>query len=66
MNEELYNYFIHYNPYQSLFFLVPRDKVTEYLNGDWKKSETYPSAKSIDALIDDFQDSLIIESVIAK
>ena len=48
--ELLYDYILHYNPYQELWFAIPRDKYLEY----WSSQEVdgVMSAKDVNVLIE--------------
>lgn len=39
INEGLYSYFFHFNPFTGYWNAVPRDKAVEYLNGTLKPDD---------------------------
>jgi hypothetical protein len=48
--ELLYNYVLHYNPYQELWFAIPREKYLEY----WSEQNVpgVLSAKDVNVLVE--------------
>lgn len=50
-NSELYDYYLHYNPYTGYWNAVLRTKATEYLNGTLGANDVLKS-KNIGDLID--------------
>lgn len=48
--KELYDYYLHYNPYTGLWNAVKRDKSNEYLNGMLTSKEV-KSDKDLNVLI---------------
>lgn len=55
----LYNYVIHYNPYQELWFAIPRDKYLEYWSS--QNVEGVLSAKDVSVLIDVISKKIICQ-----
>lgn len=51
--ELIYNYLFHYNPYEELWYAIPRDKYLAYWNGERENGILF--ALSIDNLIDIIQ-----------
>ena len=55
----LYNYVIHYNPYEELWFAIPRDKYLEYWSS--QNVEGVLSAKDVSVLIDVISKKIICQ-----
>lgn len=50
MVDNIYNYMFHYNPYEELWYAIPRDKYLDYWNGERQNGILF--ALSIDNLIE--------------
>ena len=52
MEENLYSYVFHYNPYTKLWAAIPTDKYTDYFSGVTNNLEGVLESEDLETLID--------------
>ena len=59
--ENIYNYLFWHNFYENLWYAIPRDKLTEFFNGN-KKAEGVKASTKIETLIAILNNPTLVET----